>query len=77
VKIAVCESGEPAIIGDFSGYASRPLHSFMHESNRGGHLYLAKDEGKALGMLGASWHAFFLYIADFRAKQKPSADKII
>ena len=40
-----------AIIGDFSGYTSKPLRDYMHESNRGGHLYFVKDEAEALEML--------------------------
>jgi len=41
-----------AIIGDFSGYTSKPLHDFIYECNKGGHLYFVSDEGEAVRMLG-------------------------
>ena len=46
-----------AIIGDFSGYASKPLQDYMYECNRSGPLYFVKDEDGALEKLGAgsSW----------------------
>jgi len=40
-----------AIIGDFSGYASKPLQDFICESNKGGHLYFVADEDEALRVL--------------------------
>ena len=40
-----------AIIGDFSGYTSKPLRDYMHECNRGGHLYFVQDEAEALEKL--------------------------
>jgi hypothetical protein len=36
-----------AIIGDFSQYKSKPLHDFICECNRGGHLYFVKNEDEA------------------------------
>ena len=40
-----------AIIGDFSGYTSKPLHDFIYESNNGRHLYFAEDENEAIDWL--------------------------
>ena len=40
-----------AIIGDFSGYASKPLKDFMYESNKGRHLFFVADEDEALKKL--------------------------
>jgi hypothetical protein len=37
-----------AIIGDFSGYASKPLHDFIYESNKGKYLYFVADEAEAV-----------------------------
>jgi hypothetical protein len=41
-----------AIFGDFSIYTSKSLHDYMYESNKGSHLYFAKNEREALEMLG-------------------------
>ncbi|MCL2401431.1 MAG: DUF4180 domain-containing protein [Oscillospiraceae bacterium] len=41
-----------AIFGDFSGYTSKPLLDYMHECNRGRHLYFVEDEAKAIKKLG-------------------------
>jgi arsenate reductase len=41
-----------AVVGDFSGYESKPFHNFMYESNKGGHLYFVADEEEALKKLG-------------------------
>jgi arsenate reductase len=41
-----------AVVGDFSGYANKPLQDFICESNRGGHLYFVADEEEALEKLG-------------------------
>lgn len=41
-----------AIIGDFSGYTSKPLHDYMYECNNGGHLYFVNDVSEALKKLG-------------------------
>lgn len=41
-----------AIIGDFSGYTSKPLHDFIYESNQGKHLYFVSDVEAALKKLG-------------------------
>lgn len=43
-----------AIIGDFSGYTSKPFKDFIYESNKGGHLCFVADEDEALKMLGDS-----------------------
>jgi hypothetical protein len=40
-----------AVIGDFSGYTSKPLRDYMYECNKGRHLYFVKDEGEALKKL--------------------------
>jgi hypothetical protein len=42
-----------AIIGDFSGYTSKPLHDYIYECNKGRHLYFVADENEALKKLGA------------------------
>ncbi|MDR1245945.1 MAG: DUF4180 domain-containing protein [Clostridiales Family XIII bacterium] len=41
-----------AVVGDFSGYASKPFHDFIYESNKGRHLYFVADEEEALKKLG-------------------------
>lgn len=41
-----------AIVGDFSGYTSKPLHDFIYESNKGRHLYFVTDEDEAIKKLG-------------------------
>lgn len=40
-----------AIIGDFSGYASKPLHDYMYECNNGKHLNFVADEAEAVRKL--------------------------
>ena len=40
------------IIGDFSGYTSKPLQDYIYEYNRGGHLYFVSDEDEAVKKLG-------------------------
>jgi hypothetical protein len=42
-----------AIIGDFSGYTSKPLHDYMYECNKGRHLYFVDSEQAAIVKLGA------------------------
>ena len=37
-----------AIVGDFSGYTSKPLQDFIRESNEGRHVCFQPDEGAAL-----------------------------
>jgi hypothetical protein len=41
-----------AIIGDFSGYTSKPLLDYIYECNKGGHLYFVSDENEAVKKLG-------------------------
>jgi hypothetical protein len=41
-----------AIIGDFSGYTSKPLHDYMYECNKGKHLYFVDSEQAAIEKLG-------------------------
>ena len=41
-----------AIIGDFTGYTSKPLHDFIYESNRGRNLFFVADEDEAVARLG-------------------------
>ena len=41
-----------AIIGDFSGYTSKPLQDFIYESNKGKHLFFVADEDEAIAKLG-------------------------
>jgi hypothetical protein len=40
-----------AIIGDFSGYTSKPLRDYIYECNKGKHLYFVADEAEALRSL--------------------------
>ena len=40
-----------AIIGDFSGYTSKPLKDFIYECNNGRHVYFAIDEDAAIAKL--------------------------
>ena len=40
-----------AIIGDFSGYTSKPLHDYIYECNKGNHLYFVANEEEALKKL--------------------------
>jgi hypothetical protein len=41
-----------AIIGDFSGYASKPLRDYIYECNNGKHLNFVADEDDAVRRLG-------------------------
>jgi len=41
-----------AIVGDFSGYTSKPLHDYIYECNKGNHLYFTSDENEAVKMIG-------------------------
>ena len=41
-----------AVIGDFSEYTSKPLHDYIYECNKGGHLCFISDEEEALKKLG-------------------------
>ena len=40
-----------AIVGDFSGYTSKPLRDFIYESNQGRFLYFAANEEEAIKRL--------------------------
>lgn len=40
-----------AIVGDFSGYTSKPLRDFIRESNKGRQICFQSDEGAALAWL--------------------------
>jgi hypothetical protein len=40
-----------AIVGDFSGYTSKPLRDYMYECNNGRHLYFVADEKEAIERL--------------------------
>lgn len=40
-----------AIIGDFSGYTSKPLRDFMFESNQGRHIFFVSSQEEALEKL--------------------------
>jgi hypothetical protein len=42
-----------AIVGDFSGYASKPLRDYMRECNKGNQLCFVADEAEALRRLSA------------------------
>ena len=41
-----------AIIGDFSGYASKYLHDYIYECNKGSHLFFVANENEAVKRLG-------------------------
>jgi hypothetical protein len=43
-----------AIIGDFSGYTSKPLRDFIYESNKGSHVFFVATEQEALMKLGGN-----------------------
>jgi len=43
-----------AIVGDFSGYASKPLRDFIYESNKGGHVFFAATEAEAAQKLSGA-----------------------
>jgi len=40
-----------ATVGDFSGYTSKPLRDFIHESNKGRHFFFAATREEALERL--------------------------
>ena len=40
-----------AIVGDFSGYTSKPLRDFIYESNNGSHVFFVGSEAEALEKL--------------------------
>jgi hypothetical protein len=40
-----------AIVGDFSGYTSKPLRDFMYESNNGKHVFFVSSVEEALEKL--------------------------
>jgi len=42
-----------AVVGDFSGYTSKSLQDYMHECNRGRHLFFVNDESEALNKLSS------------------------
>ncbi len=41
-----------AIVGDFSGYTSKPLCDYIYECNKGKHLNFVADEDEAIQKLG-------------------------
>ena len=43
--------GRIAIYGDFSHYTSKPLHDFIHESNKGKDVFFVATEHEAIEML--------------------------
>ena len=40
-----------AIVGDYSGYTSKPLRDFIYESNNGSHVFFVATEEEALEKL--------------------------
>lgn len=40
-----------AIVGDFSGYTSKPLQDFIRESNAGNHVFFVSTEEEAIKRL--------------------------
>ena len=40
-----------AIVGDFSGYKSKPLRDFIYESNSGKHVFFIGNEAEAIDKL--------------------------
>lgn len=40
-----------AIIGDYSGYTSKPLKDFMYESNKGKNVFFVESEQEAIEMM--------------------------
>ncbi|MDR1439681.1 MAG: DUF4180 domain-containing protein [Clostridiales bacterium] len=40
-----------AIVGDFSGYTSKPLRGYIYECNKGRHINFAATEDEAIEML--------------------------
>ena len=47
----VTYSRKIAIIGDFSGYTSKPLHDFIYECNQGNAVFFMPDEQSAVEKL--------------------------
>lgn len=43
-----------AIIGDFSGYTSKPLKDFIYESNQGKDIFFVRSEEEALKRLAGA-----------------------
>lgn len=43
-----------AVIGDYSGYTSKPLQDFIRESNRGRDIFFVPDEQTAVTRLAAA-----------------------
>ena len=43
-----------AIVGDFSGYTSKPLHDFIYESNKGRDIFFVSTEEEAVKRLSAA-----------------------
>ena len=40
-----------AIVGDFSGYTSKPLKDFIYESNNGNHVFFVATQAEAIEKL--------------------------
>lgn len=64
-KLSTCLAGEIlqkfinyqlkfAIIGDFSGYTSKPLKDFIYESNRGKDIFFVSTKEEAIGKLASA-----------------------
>ena len=43
-----------AIVGDFSGYISKPLHDFIYESNKGKDFFFVPDVEEAIKKMESS-----------------------
>ncbi|EHQ89279.1 DUF4180 domain-containing protein [Desulfosporosinus youngiae] len=43
-----------AIVGDFSGYTSKPLKDFIYECNHGNHVFFVVSEDEAIEKLAAA-----------------------
>ncbi len=43
-----------AIVGDFSGYTSKPLHDFIYESNKGKDFFFVPDVEEAIKKMESS-----------------------
>ena len=43
-----------AIIGEFSGYTSKPLHDYIYECNNGKHVNFVANEEEAVRKLGGT-----------------------
>ena len=44
-----------AIIGDFSGYTSKPLHDFIYECNNGNHIFFVNNVEQAVAKLDSAY----------------------